>query len=36
LELNSCKPQQAAQLVNALAEKDDDPQLILALREVLI
>lgn len=34
LELNSCKPQQAAQLVNALAEKDDDPQLMNYLEAV--
>lgn len=27
LELNSCKPEQAAVLVDALTEKDDDPQL---------
>lgn len=34
LELNSCKPVQAAQLVNALAEKDDDPQLMDYLEQV--
>lgn len=34
LELNSCKPKQAARLVEALAEKDDDPQLMAYLEAV--
>lgn len=34
LELNSCKPAQAERLVNLLAERDDDPQLINYLEDV--
>lgn len=34
LELNSCKPADAARLVNLLAERDDDPQLIDYLEDV--
>ena len=34
LELNSCKPDLAAELVNSLAQKDDDPQLMHYLETV--
>lgn len=34
LELNSCKPAQAAALVEHLAERDDDPDLIQHLEEI--